>query len=206
MPSPPSASGPILQHDPAADEAPHAGLGAAATICGNAAARSSARSRPRQSTDLDLLYACIEPSLGSKEFFLRKAIGWALRQYAWTDPDEVRRYVAANEARLERAQPARGAQEYRGGTDSAKADMIRMGAAAPACHARPDKLAQGRGTAMAAECSSGRKSRRGTVHARIHRGEGMALLAMNWRGGQPPDDLSASRSNIRSRAAPGSSR
>ena len=37
---------------------------------------------------------------GSSEFFLRKAIGWALRQYAWTDPAEVRRYVAANEARL----------------------------------------------------------------------------------------------------------
>ena len=51
-------------------------------------------------TDLGLLYACIEPSLGSKEFFLRKAIGWALRQYAWTDPGEVLRYVAANEERL----------------------------------------------------------------------------------------------------------
>jgi 3-methyladenine DNA glycosylase AlkD len=29
----------------------------------------------KQHTDLDLLYACIEPSLESKEFFLRKAIG-----------------------------------------------------------------------------------------------------------------------------------
>ncbi len=44
-------------------------------------------------TDLDLLYACIEPSLLSKEFFLQKAIGWALRQYAWSDPREVARYV-----------------------------------------------------------------------------------------------------------------
>lgn len=44
-------------------------------------------------TDLSLLYACIEPSLKSPEFFLRKAIGWALRQYAWTDPSEVQRYV-----------------------------------------------------------------------------------------------------------------
>lgn len=44
-------------------------------------------------TDLDLLYACIEPSLGSKEFFLQKAIGWALRQHAWTDPQEVMAYV-----------------------------------------------------------------------------------------------------------------
>ncbi|MBO9516571.1 MAG: DNA alkylation repair protein [Porphyrobacter sp.] len=54
----------------------------------------------KQETDLDLLYACIEPSLDSKEFFLRKAIGWALRQYAWTDPAEVRRYVAENTERL----------------------------------------------------------------------------------------------------------
>ena len=51
-------------------------------------------------TDLDLLYRCIEPSLASKEFFLRKAIGWALRQYAWTDPDQVVRYVRAHEDRL----------------------------------------------------------------------------------------------------------
>jgi 3-methyladenine DNA glycosylase AlkD len=54
----------------------------------------------KSDTDLDLLYACIEPSVDSREFFLRKAIGWALRQYAWTDPREVRRYVKANRARL----------------------------------------------------------------------------------------------------------
>jgi 3-methyladenine DNA glycosylase AlkD len=51
-------------------------------------------------TNLDLLYAAIEPSLASKEFFLQKAIGWALRQYAWTDSAEVRRYVRANATRL----------------------------------------------------------------------------------------------------------
>jgi len=54
----------------------------------------------KQDTDLTLLYACIEPSIGSKEFFLRKAIGWALRQYAWTNPGEIRRYVAENAGRL----------------------------------------------------------------------------------------------------------
>jgi len=54
----------------------------------------------KKQTDLNLLYACIEPSLDSKEFFLRKAIGWALRQYAWTDPTEVKRYVRQNRARL----------------------------------------------------------------------------------------------------------
>lgn len=51
-------------------------------------------------TDLALLYDCIEPSIEAKEFFLRKAIGWALRQYARTDAAEVVRYVKANEGRL----------------------------------------------------------------------------------------------------------
>lgn len=51
-------------------------------------------------TDLELLYACIEPSLESREFFLQKAIGWALRQYAWTDGTEIRNYVRLNRDRL----------------------------------------------------------------------------------------------------------
>ena len=51
-------------------------------------------------TDLELLYACIEPSLGSKEFFLQKAIGWALRQYAWTDGAAIKKYVRLNRTRL----------------------------------------------------------------------------------------------------------
>lgn len=50
--------------------------------------------------DLGLLYECIEPSIDSKEFFLRKAIGWALRQHAWDDPGEVIRYVTENADRL----------------------------------------------------------------------------------------------------------
>ncbi len=54
----------------------------------------------KEETDLALLYACIEPSLASREFFLRKAIGWALRQHAWTDPSEIKRYVRRNRARL----------------------------------------------------------------------------------------------------------
>ena len=56
--------------------------------------------RFKESTDLDLLYGCIEPSIASREFFLRKAIGWALREHAWTDPREVVRYVRANATSL----------------------------------------------------------------------------------------------------------
>jgi 3-methyladenine DNA glycosylase AlkD len=54
----------------------------------------------KRETDLELLYDCIEPNLPEKDFFIRKAIGWALRQYAWTDPKAVRRYVKANKDRL----------------------------------------------------------------------------------------------------------
>jgi len=65
--------------------------------------------RFKTETDLRLLYGCIEPSLLSPasptrdirhDFFIRKAIGWALRQYAWTGAGEVRRYVAAHRDRL----------------------------------------------------------------------------------------------------------
>ena len=53
-----------------------------------------------RSIDLRLLYDCIEPNLADRDFFIRKAIGWSLRDHAWVDPDEVVRYVALNESRL----------------------------------------------------------------------------------------------------------
>jgi 3-methyladenine DNA glycosylase AlkD len=52
----------------------------------------------RRTIDLRLLYDCIEPNLADRVFFIRKAIGWALRDYAWVDPEEVVRYVALHEA------------------------------------------------------------------------------------------------------------
>jgi 3-methyladenine DNA glycosylase AlkD len=54
----------------------------------------------KRDTDLKLLYANIEPNFADRDFFIRKAIGWALRAYAWTDPKEVARYVRAHEAEL----------------------------------------------------------------------------------------------------------
>ncbi|MET9325966.1 DNA alkylation repair protein [Tsukamurella sp. NPDC003166] len=50
--------------------------------------------------DTDLLTDVIEPALPESEFFLRKAIGWALREHAKTDPEWVRAYVTAHEDRL----------------------------------------------------------------------------------------------------------
>jgi len=54
----------------------------------------------KQDTDLELLYANIEPNLADRDFFIRKAIGWALRAYAWTDPVEVARYVRLHASQL----------------------------------------------------------------------------------------------------------
>jgi 3-methyladenine DNA glycosylase AlkD len=47
-------------------------------------------------TDLVLLSQVILALNTSKEFFIQKAIGWALRQYARTDADWVRDFVEAN--------------------------------------------------------------------------------------------------------------
>lgn len=49
----------------------------------------------KQDTDFDLLCEIIRENLGSKEFFINKAIGWALRQYTRVDPQAVRDFVAA---------------------------------------------------------------------------------------------------------------
>ena len=56
--------------------------------------------RFKRDTDLTLLYDCIEPNIADTQFFIRKAIGWALRQYAWVDPRVVKSYVKANRSRL----------------------------------------------------------------------------------------------------------
>jgi len=48
-------------------------------------------------TDAVRLFRYCRTQAGHRDFFVRKAIGWALRQYARTDPDAVRRFVADNE-------------------------------------------------------------------------------------------------------------
>ena len=46
--------------------------------------------------DRALLTDTIEANIADREFFLRKAIGWALREVARTDPDWVRAFVDAH--------------------------------------------------------------------------------------------------------------
>ena len=49
----------------------------------------------KEKTDTERLFGYCTALAEHKDFFIRKAIGWALRQYARTDPDAVREFVAA---------------------------------------------------------------------------------------------------------------
>ena len=55
-----------------------------------------AQLRAKQGTDPKLLADAIRPSIGHPEFFLRKGIGWALREYSKTDPGWVTAFVDAH--------------------------------------------------------------------------------------------------------------
>ncbi|MFF2754590.1 DNA alkylation repair protein [Psychrobacillus sp. NPDC058041] len=47
----------------------------------------------KTATNEELLFATIERHRSSKEFFIQKAIGWVLREYAKTNPEIVREFV-----------------------------------------------------------------------------------------------------------------
>ena len=47
----------------------------------------------REAVDLDLLFAACEANLADHDFFMRKGIGWGLRDAARTHPQEVRAFV-----------------------------------------------------------------------------------------------------------------
>jgi 3-methyladenine DNA glycosylase AlkD len=49
-------------------------------------------------TDSGLLFGYILRLAGSKEFFIQKGAGWALREYSKTNPEAVRRFVQENAA------------------------------------------------------------------------------------------------------------
>jgi 3-methyladenine DNA glycosylase AlkD len=60
--------------------------------------------RLKSGFDARLLYDCILPSIGdgrfAGEFFIRKGIGWALRERAYAAPDEVRAFCREYRTRL----------------------------------------------------------------------------------------------------------
>lgn len=48
----------------------------------------------------DLLAQIIKNNLNSREFFINKAIGWALRDYSKTDPEWVRQFIDENHDKM----------------------------------------------------------------------------------------------------------
>jgi 3-methyladenine DNA glycosylase AlkD len=53
-----------------------------------------------EATDTDRLFRYCREQAAHRDFFVRKAIGWALRQYARTDSRAVRAFLDENRARL----------------------------------------------------------------------------------------------------------
>ncbi len=51
-------------------------------------------------TDQKVLFNLCLAHAHHEEFFVRKAIGWALRDYAWTHPQAVQTFVEANRSKL----------------------------------------------------------------------------------------------------------
>jgi 3-methyladenine DNA glycosylase AlkD len=54
----------------------------------------------KERTDPDRLFGYCLLQSGHPDFFIRKAIGWALREYARTDPEAVRAFVARERGRF----------------------------------------------------------------------------------------------------------
>jgi 3-methyladenine DNA glycosylase AlkD len=51
----------------------------------------------KKDTDVDLMFDLIKRLAHEKEFFIRKAIGWVLREYSKTDPERVIQFVEHNQ-------------------------------------------------------------------------------------------------------------
>jgi len=54
----------------------------------------------KKATDSKRLFAYCLAQAGEKEFFIRKAIGWALREYSYAEPATVKKFLLANKNRL----------------------------------------------------------------------------------------------------------
>lgn len=68
----------------------------------------------RTATDTALLATTLDANLDERAFFIRKAIGWALREYSKTDPDWVHDFVETRRDRLS-ALSIREASKFLGG-------------------------------------------------------------------------------------------
>jgi 3-methyladenine DNA glycosylase AlkD len=56
--------------------------------------------RWKQGTDEEKLFSYCQKTLHEKDFFIRKAIGWVLREYSKTNPKAVEKFISLHRSRL----------------------------------------------------------------------------------------------------------
>ncbi len=54
----------------------------------------------KEKTNTTLLAQILDNNLGQSEFFINKAIGWALRDYSKTNPEWVREYIESRREKM----------------------------------------------------------------------------------------------------------
>ena len=54
----------------------------------------------KEKTDTELLEKILKNNLGQAEFFINKAIGWALRDYSKTNPEWVKNFIEENKEKM----------------------------------------------------------------------------------------------------------
>ena len=54
----------------------------------------------KEKTDTELLEKILKNNLGQAEFFINKAIGWALRDYSKTNPEWVKNFIEKNKEKM----------------------------------------------------------------------------------------------------------
>ena len=54
----------------------------------------------KEKTNVELLEKIIKNNFGQTEFFINKAIGWALRDYSKTNPKWVRNFIEKNKDKM----------------------------------------------------------------------------------------------------------
>lgn len=67
----------------------------------------------KERMNTELLAKIIENNFDSEEFFINKAIGWALRDYSKTNPEWVKRFIEENHAHLAKLSISEGSKYLR---------------------------------------------------------------------------------------------
>lgn len=81
--------------------------------------------RHKKETDSKRLFSYCLARADEKEFFIRKAIGWALREYSYADPIAVKKFLLKNRKRLSNLSFREGAKQLvKSGAMTLEADEV----------------------------------------------------------------------------------